>query len=226
MFLSEDDIKTYAPDFINEINCDSLEGQIQYVLSIVESAQGANRPIQITEFNDYVSYIYLKPGQPYHLSYCPFVTEDGYEPIVKIRSGCLPHNRQIAPYINSTIVNNSISFSDRSNNGYQTLSSEEYIIENDKLIILRQTIVQDLDITYKAGLDLSLDNHEVRSFKANFCHLMNFIYKSASYSGISDVQLPYDEARIKFNNSGVKPFDIPDNLLIFFHKYRPIVNPN
>lgn len=222
------DIPTYAPQLETEIGKPALLGKLDYLQSVIEGLEGCNRPIEINEFTEQINCVNLNPCQDYlSLSYAPVDFSDiAYVPIVEVRYGA---NEDYVKYAllsseyNSYYSNQIRPYWFTNCNDWITLGDTDYVLEVSGILRITKLIsITDIRVTYRAGLNFSLNNQEIRSFKASAGQLLQYLYKSATYSGVSRVQVPFDEWQVSFNNRGVDAYSIPDNLMSFFKKYRPL----
>ena len=226
--LDSADITTYAPSFLDEIGTPELEGKQDFVQAIIESPKGCNRPIEVTEFTEILDNYQLSAVYPkYNLAYTPVYISEGYTPRVEVKRGAKERD---VPFIAIAHPNN-VTYADgyaRTDRYYLRdlqyieLPPEEFEISaQGELTILNQLLIQDFKVTYQAGFDFTQNTPEIKKIKAAFANVLNFIYKSNAYEGISSVQVPFDEYTIKYNTRSVSPYEIPEHLLYFFWQYRP-----
>ena len=219
--LNDDDILKYCPSLADLIGTDELEGKLDYVQSLVESSLACNREIELKVWTEKINYVYSSPRRnEFYLSYTP--VDLTYEPTIEIRKGHDPVHSEYA-LLNSLYYDDNVYPYYRTSNldEYETLEPDDYsLYQNGELLIHKASLVRDIRIEYKSGLDFSLDTQEIRNFKSAVGNLLNFITNDASYQGVKTVEVPFDEYKIEFNSKS-EPFVIPSILLLPFKKYRP-----
>lgn len=218
--LNDDDILKYCPSLANLIGTDELEGKLDYAQSLVESTLGCNREIEIKVWTEKINYVYSSPRRnEFYLSYTP--VDLTYVPIIEIRKGFDPVHSEYA-LLNSLYYDDNVyPYYRRVLDEYELLVPDDFTLyQNGELLIHKASLVRDIRIEYKSGLDFSLDTQEIRIFKSAVGNLLNFISNDASYQGVKSVEVPFDEYKIEFNSKS-EPFAIPDILLLPFKKYRP-----
>lgn len=219
--LSDDDILKYAPSLANLIGTEELDGKLDYVQSLVESSLGCDREIELKIWTEKINYVYSTPRRnEFYLAYTPI--DLTYVPTIEIRKGLDPVHSEYA-LLNSLYYDDNVYPYYRTTNldEYETLEPDDYTLyQNGELLINKASLVRDIRIEYKSGLDFSLDTQEIRSFKSAVGNLLSFITNDASYQGVKTVEVPFDEYKIEFNAKG-EPFVIPPQLMLFFKKYRP-----
>lgn len=220
--LNDDDIFKYCPSLADLIGTDELEGKLDYVQSLVESSRGCNRAIELQVWTEKINYTYSTPRRnEFYLAYTP--VDLSYEPVIQIRKGYDPVHSEYA-LLNSLYYDDNIYPYYRTDNldEYEVLVPDDYTLyQNGELLIHKASLVRDIRIEYKSGLDFSLDTQEIRNFKAAVGNLLNFISSNGAYQGVAEVQVPFDEYTIRYNTGRLDPFSIPDSLMLAFRKYRP-----
>ena len=223
--LSDDDILRYCPSLAPLIGTEELEGKLDYVQSLVESSLGCDREIELKVWTEKINYVYSTPRRnEFYLAYTPI--DLTYVPTIEIRKGLDPVHSEYA-LLNSLYYDDNVYPYYRTTNldEYETLEPDDYTLyQNGELLINKASLVRDIRIEYKSGLDFSLDTQEIRSFKSAVGNLLSFITNDASYQGVKTVEVPFDEYKIEFNAKG-EPFVIPPQLMLLFKKYRPRNQP-
>ena len=218
--LSDDHILKYCPSLAPLIGTDELEGKLDYAQSLVESSLACNREIEPKVWTEKINYVYSSPRRnEFYLSYTPI--DLTYVPTIEIRKGFDPVHSEYA-LLNSLYYDDNVyPYYRRGLDEYEVLEVDDYTLyQNGELLIHKASLVRDIKITYKSGLDFSLDTQEIRNFKSAVGNLLNFISNDASYQGVKTVEVPFDEYKIEFNSKS-EPFVIPSTLLLPFKKYRP-----
>jgi len=219
--LNDDDILKYCPSLAPLIGTDELDGKLDYVQSLVESSLGCDREIELKVWTEKINYVYSTPRRnEFYLAYTP--VDLSYEPTIEIRKGHDPVHSEYA-LLNSLYYDDNVYPYYRTANldEYETLEPDDYTLyQNGELLVHKASLVRDIRIEYKSGLDFSLDTQEIRSFKSAVGNLLSFITNDASYQGVKTVEVPFDEYKIEFNAKG-EPFVIPQQLMLLFKKYRP-----
>ncbi len=219
--LNDDDILKYCPSLAPLIGTDELDGKLDYVQSLVESSLGCNRPIELHIFSEKINYVYSTPRRnEFYLAHTPI--DLTYVPTIEIRKGFAPVHSEYA-LLNSLYYDENISPYYRRDtlDEYEELEPDDYtLFQNGELLIHKVTLVRDIRVEYKAGLDFTLTTQEIKSFKSAVGNLLNFITNDASYQGVKTVEVPFDEYKIEFNSKG-EPYLIPPQLMLLFKKYCP-----
>jgi hypothetical protein len=219
--LNDDDILKYCPSLASLIGTDELDGKLDYVQSLVESSVGCNRAIEPQVWTEKINYTYSSPRRnEFYLAYTPI--DLTYIPTIEIRKGFDPVHSEYA-LLNSLYYDDNIyPFYRRGLDEYETLEPDDYTLyQNGELLIHKATLIRDLRIEYKSGLDFSTNTQEIKNFKSAVGNLLNFITSNGSYQGLEEVQVPFDEYTIRYNSRNSEPFVIPEQLMLPFKKYRP-----
>lgn len=216
--LNDDDIFIYCPSLVNLIGSDELIGKLDYVQSLVESSLGCNREIELKVWSEKITYTFSTPQRnEFYLAYTPI--DLTFVPTIEIRKGFDPVHSDYALLNNFYYDEN--AYYRRGLDEYETLNPDDYTLyQNGELLIHKASLARDLRIEYKSGLDFSLTTQEIKNFKSAVGNLLNFITSDGAYQGVEEVEVPFDEYRIKYNSKN-QPFVIPPQLMLFFKKYRP-----
>lgn len=224
--LTEDDLFIYAPSLVPLIGSDALIGKLAYLQSIIESPIACNRAIELNIFDENITYTNSNPAHnTFFLAYTP--VDLTYIPTIEIRLGADPVHSNYA--LLSSQYHGVLPPYNRAYplGYYETLTVDDYtLFQNGELRIDKHTLIRDLRISYQAGLNFSLNTQEIKAFKSASGNLLQFVHTSGAYQGIQEIDVPFDEYRIKYSTgSGSEPYSIPPQLLSFFKKYSPQFHP-
>lgn len=207
MILTEDDLPIYAPGV--SLVDDEFRGAIRRLESIIESDIGAGRPLEIQERVEQGTV--LKNTQYFLLRQYPI--DLTVTPIIKVRAGGSVSDgwrRGVTP------------------GEWLTLTSEQYQLDSDGSVFLNPEVIglyldngwdrnnwgkgryiQESDrggiltayhATYTAGyvFETNTPTAEVEKIKAAAGAILGYVQQSSVFAGISEVQVPFDEFRIKY----------------------------
>lgn len=211
MILSLDDVSLYAPSI--SLTGDELNGAIFFVQSIIESSAGCNRPIEITSY-EIQRKINVK-FQSFYLPYLPIIEITELQ--VRLLNLQDSFRRAIPSGEWFIVPNTNYEFS---SNGSIELSLRRNF-GNIYPVELNEPIYSEIKCNYTAGLDFSQDNDEIKKLKLAAIECLKYTLNSGAFKGVSELNVPFDEYRIKYS-SDVKVGFIPDGLLLPFRKYRPV----
>jgi hypothetical protein len=202
MILTEDNYQEYTKGIT--LTGDDLLVAIAQAQAIIESPNGANRPLDITEKKE----ILTTNGrlQNVYLSWKPVLLDPAI--IVRGRYGKVK-----SPY------GEVIPASD-----WETITG--FRVDDNELTVLSNSFCtgySELEITYSSGFDFTdTTNPDVEYIKRHTGILLTYM-QSPSFQGVKILDVPFKEFKIEFSQ-GVNAFEVPDWLMLPFRKYAPIGN--
>lgn len=232
MILTEDDLPIYAPGV--SLVDDEFRGAIRRLESIIESDVGAGRPLEIQERVE--QGVVLKNTQYFLLKQFPIDLTTA--PTIKVRVGGSTSDgwrRGVTPGEWLTLTDSQYRLDDDGSvflnpetiglyldNGWERgyKSKGRYIQEQD-----RGGVLTAYHATYTAGFIFETDTPtpEVEKIKAAAGAILTYIQQSSVFSGISEVQVPFDEFRIKYaigSTASDVIGKIPSEMLLPFRDLR------
>lgn len=227
MILTEDDLPFYAPGV--NLTSDALVGALYYLQAIVEGDAGAGRPIELEQRSE-TGDVQLGP-QSFFLQHFPIVIDVDHPIEVKVRSGGNVQDvfRRPLP-VGQWVV----------------LESTDYILDIDNRVFLDYTSIGLLNAgwsahgaygfdttyrsvrsgfstyqaTYWAGFDFTVDSPVVNKLKSAAGAILTYLTQSGAFKGVQELDVPFDEFRIKYNTSASLVGRIPDDMLLPFKALR------
>ena len=208
--LTEADIAIYAPTVTD--TGDVLAARILYIQSIMESAQGANRPLELTKFTEIVRI--NKKIQTTYPRYFPIAESPALT--VEVR------------------VANQLNYFDRPSgvDGWTLLDSSAYNLnENGRIDIdFIDSAFQgrssfrynnnEARLTYTAGFDFTQSTPEINALKAIAGQLLTY-QQSGSFEGVRRHRIDKEVEVEWFGSAGSGYGNFPPALLSPLFKYRP-----
>ncbi len=219
--LTESDVSIYAPSVT--LSGDALLGAILNAQYQIESAKGANRPLEITQFIEQKHLNYNQ--QTAYLSYQPLIITDLYPMEVKVRIGnevdvfgygISPQEWQILDSSNYILDNHLGRVNLNLNNILTYYSWWGYFYQNTR------AFYTEIQISYYSGFDFTDNTNLDVLFIKSMCGQVLSYLQSPSYQGVKRLIVPFREFEIEYNNSIVG--EIPKELFTPLWKYRPIIN--
>lgn len=217
MILSEADTYIYAPNV--KLTGDVLLGAIEFIQSVIESDLGCNRSIEVTEYTEKLTINLIT--QSFYLKYLPIINPP--EPVIKVRLGgnIQDRFRRVVPV-----------------GSWLELTSDQYILDSDGLVSLNGSNLNfytnyskpssrntayfsTAEATYSAGLDFTQSIPSINFFKACAGKILEFVTNSGTFQGVEELQVPFDEFRIKYSTE-LSVGQIPSELLRPFKKLTPV----
>ncbi|MDJ0579083.1 hypothetical protein [Crocosphaera sp.] len=219
--LTPADANTYAPDVT--LTGDALNSALLFVQSIIESGKGANRPLEVTEFQERKD-VNIK-AQTVYFSHTPVLTEP--TPVIKVRLGNI-----------MDFSRNVISIGD-----WVTVEDDAYTLDIDGRLNFNKNFYRqfsygflgtrghfgrhytsECELTYSSGLDFTQNTFEINQLKAAAGKILSYIEgnNSMPYKGNKRLKVPFREFEVESSDK-VLPGTIPDELFLSFVKYRPVI---
>jgi hypothetical protein len=224
--LTTTDAPFFAPSLSN-LSSEKLGALINYVNYLVESPQGANRPLAIKKWTEKLK-LNIKLQNAY-LSYRPLILDDpiNYPITVQVRvANTLNYYGRGVPVQPWYDIEPSKFLLDIDGQ-IHCFFGQEYPFTYPNFNQNIRPTVTEMQVSYYSGLELISYNPQseikpspdVMTLKSAAGEICNYL-QSKLYSGVSSIQVPFDEFSINFNNQ-MEPFKIPDYLLYSFKNYKP-----
>jgi hypothetical protein len=221
LFLT--DALCFAPSLSN-LATDDLAALLNFVNFLVESPQGANRPLGIQQYTEKLK-LNLKL-QNLYLSYFPIALDPIAYPItVQVRTAnalnMYSRGIPVQPWIDVAPDKFILDIDGQLHLAF----GQEYPYNFPNFNAFIRPVANEMQVSYWAGLDFqpytpqSTISHEVKNLKiaaGEICKYLN----TKMYQGVSSIQVPFDEFSVQFSQ-GNKAFQIPDILLYPFRNYKP-----
>lgn len=223
MILTEDDLPIFAPGV--NLTADALTGAFYYLQSILESEAGAGRPLDLALRTE-VRKIAAQKTQSFFLQQFPILIDEDHPFTLSVRVG-----GNVTDIYNRPVPVGS----------WRTLSENEYILDSNNQVFLnfaniglinggwypcfvnqgyQQTGFTDYKCEYWAGFDFSQDTQEINQLKASAGAILTYIVQSGVFKGVSELQVPFDEFRIKYATDPTLIGQIPDYMMLPFKSLR------
>lgn len=228
MILIEDDLPFFAPGV--NLTGDALIGSLYYLQSIVEGDAGAGRPIELSQRVE-TGDITLGP-QSFFLQHFPILIDETHPIELKVRSGGNVQDAFRRPLpVGEWVV----------------LGGDEYILDTDNRVHLDYTKIGFLNTgwstfgsnyglagtcrndrpgfstyqaTYWAGFDFTLDTPEINKLKSAAGAILAYLVQSGAFKGVQELDVPFDEFRIRYNTSPMLVGRIPEDMMLPFKALR------
>lgn len=228
MILTEDDLPIFAAGV--NLTGDAITGALYYLQSIVEGDAGAGRPIELIQRMETGD---VQPGpQSFYLQHFPIVIDEITHPIeLKVRSGGNVQDAFRRPLpVGQWVI----------------LANDDYVLDIDNRVFLDYTSIGLLNAgwsgyssygfdttyrsvrpgfstyqaTYWAGFDFSLDTTEVNKLKSAAGAILAYLTQSGAFKGVQELDVPFDEFRIKYNTNSLLVGRIPEDMMLPFKALR------
>lgn len=204
--LTSDELSSYAPSLVGNANADQL---ILVAQAFVESPQGANRKLELTEYQEIKRINQFKKNV--FCSYLPIASDPAL--VLEVR-----YNNQ------PTLFGRQSSVTD-----WQTVTDDKYIIDKHGKINFRSVLnygyyafPNEAQMTYTAGFDFTSDDAEVITIKTLLGQILEYQQKDI-YKGRQSLSISGEASVANAFFTGLKqPYQIPDSLILPFKKYRPV----
>jgi hypothetical protein len=209
MILDITELSQYAPSLVDN---PSASGIIALSQSLIESSQGANRPLEIREYQEIKKINRLH--QNVFCSYTPIVATETLTIEVRFATQTTRFGRMV-------------NLSD-----WIEIPPSNYILDSGGRISFNKVfnlnlgnIPDEAKLTYQSGFDFSDNsNPEVLTLKTMFGQVLEYT-QSNSFKGIKKIDIS-GEVSVEYNSSSNldasdSAYKVPNNLLLAFKKYQP-----
>jgi hypothetical protein len=202
---------------------------LYYLQSILEGDAGAGRPIELSQRVE-TGDIQLGP-QSFFLCHFPIVIDVDHPIEIKVRSGGniqdvfrrpLPVGQWVllegGDYVLD--VDNRV-FLDYASIGFLNSGWNYYgSVGLDTSYRSARPGFSTYQATYWAGYDFSLDDVEVNKLKGAAGTILTYLTQSGAFKGVQELDVPFDEFRIKYNTNPQLVGRIPEDMLLPFKALR------
>jgi hypothetical protein len=228
MILTEDDLCIFAAGA--NLTGDALEGALWYLQSILEGDAGAGRPIELSQRTE-TSKI-TEGSQSFFLQHFPLVIDETHPIEVQVRVGGSVQDafRRVLPV-----------------GDWRTLDGADYILDDDGRVFLDYARIGLLNaqwspgLTYSgyggylgistmgfttyravywAGFDFTATSSEISKLKAAAGAVLTYLTQAGAFKGVTELDVPFDEFRIKYVNDSSLIGRIPDEMMLPFRALR------
>lgn len=226
--LTTTDALYFAPS-LSSMSSDQLGALINYVNFLVESPSGANRELEVQKRTEKLK-LNIKLQSAY-LSYRPIILDDPVDyPInikVRVANALNYYGRGVPVQFWNDI--DPAQFLIDIDGEIHLFFGQEYPYQFPNYNQVIRPTATEVQVTYYSGLHLipyvpyatTQPTKEVFNLKVAAGEICKYM-TSKLYGGLTSVQVPFDELTLGFSNQ-VKPFEIPDYLLLPFRKYKPYI---
>jgi len=222
--LTTTDATTLVPS-LSSLDTNTLGAMVNYINYLVESPEGANRPLGITKWTEKIR-LTLKLQNCY-LAYHPLILNDQtnypYSFKVRIADALNYYGRAVPVQPWLSLDNTMIQIDDDSQ--VSLFLTQAYFYNYPEFSQSIRTIATEMLASYYAGFNLvpltSNPDPVVYNLKMAAGEIIKY-YTSKLYAGIGSLSVPFDEFDISFNQKG-SPYQVPDYLLAPFRKYKPYI---
>ena len=222
MILNEDDLPLFAPGV--NLTSDALTGAFYYLQSILESEAGAGRPLDLALRTETRKINYR--CQSFFLQHFPILVDDDHPFLLSVRIGgnvTDTFGRAVSP------------------GSWRVLADDEFILDNNNQIFLNYSNLNlissgwspnylssgyqrggftDYKCEYWAGFDFTQDTQEINQLKASAGAILTYVVQSGVFKGVSELDVPFDEFRIKYATDPTLIGQIPDYMMLPFKSLR------
>jgi hypothetical protein len=220
--LNEDDLPLFAPGV--NLTSDALTGAFYYLQSILESEAGAGRPLDLALRTE-TRKLNFKT-QSFFLQHFPILIDDDHPLALSVRIGgnvVDTFNRAVPP------------------GSWRSLADDEFILDSNNQVFLNYSNINltssgwqssylhggyqqggftDYKCEYWAGFDFTQDTQEINQLKASAGAILTYIVQSGVFKGVSELNVPFDEFRIKYATDPTLIGQIPDYMMLPFKSLR------